>query len=209
MAKEFSPEERLLNLIKKKKKPKPPSPRKGDSTAPLPPKEEPTFKSDKGEAISLSNIIKVGNIKTLNMILFFALIMVLVYVIIDIFLIPAKEIAPLVERGRGRPLKPAEELKLKPFSHYSKGLSTKDVFKGLAKEQKGLEVEIPVEELMGDFSLLGIVSGENPQAIIEDSKKRKTFFLREGQSAGGLFLKKIEDSSVTVIYKGHEINLTM
>jgi type II secretory pathway component PulC len=103
-----------------------------------------------------------------------------------------------------------EAIEFEPFSFYSKTLTAKEVFKPLVREEvKRREPEIPIEEIMGSLALLGIVSGETPQAIIEDKKKKRRFFLKEGQTSGGIFLKKIESDAVTVVYKEEEFGLSL
>lgn len=211
MARESSPEERLLNLIKSKRKSKASPENKNIGIAM--PSESPISNVAKENITSsafleFDNIMRLENIKRLNLILFIVLILIILYFLIDIFIIPSKELTLLEEDFEKEP-KVIEEIEIKPYSYYSKGLQ-KEVFKQLVKEGPKISVpSIPVEELMGNLSLLGIVSGENPQAIIEDKKQRKTFFLRQGQSAGGIFLKRIEDGTATVVYKGEEFILAL
>lgn len=211
MAKEFSPEQKLLDLIKRKK------------GAHVPPKSDAGTSASIGMAseskkgglssrpsLDLRNIIRIENIKFLNAALFFTLVAIILYFLIDIFLIPSKEIARLEEEMVEKAPAKIKEVEIEPYSYYSKELASKEIFKPLVKEEeKELRPEIPPEELIGNLSLLGIVSGEHPQAIIEDKKQKKSFFLREGQSAGGIFLKRIDDDSITVIYRGEEFNLTL
>ena len=42
--------------------------------------------------------------------------------------------------------------------------------------------KISKEEILGNLNLLGIITGENNQAIIEDKNLKKTFFLYKGDS---------------------------
>lgn len=210
MAREFSPEERLLNLIKRRKT----RTKEGlDKRPSVPPQEPIDYKQKINTALSsvsgLNNAIHLKNIKILNTFFFAILVIIIIYFVIEIFLIPAEEPALPDVIKPDKPHVP-EEIMAEPYSYYSKELKAKEVFKPLVKEEIRESIpEIPIEELIGNLALLGIVAGENPQAIIEDKKQQKTFFLREGESAGGILLKKIADGTVTVIYKGEEFNLTL
>lgn len=214
MAREFSAEEKLLRLIKKKKKNETPA-SEGEAPESAPKKEEAVNHREKKSSpllqlLDVNNIVKLEHVNILNNVLFIMLIVVLVYLLVDIFVIPPKGIGILEGETAEGVREPMEEPEVKPYSYYSKALAGKNVFEPLIKEERApSEPEVPVEELMGNLTLLGIVSGENPQAIIEDKAQNKTFFLREGQSAGGILLKKINGEDVTVIYKGEEFNLTM
>ncbi|MDB4349337.1 hypothetical protein OAA99_00105 [Omnitrophica bacterium] len=219
MTKEFSPEEKLLNLIKRKKKDDTPSQPEADDAPqatqkPAIPPKRPALSREKESGVSpalfaFDNIAKLEHIRIVNVVLFTMLIVVILYFLVDIFLIPPKQIAVLKDEEARTP-KTIKEIELEPFSYYSKAFSRKDVFKPLMKDQmKKAAPEIPPEEIIGSLALLGIVTGEIPQAIIEDKKQKRRFFLKEGQSSGGVFLKKIEDGTVTVVYKGEEFNISL
>jgi hypothetical protein len=65
------------------------------------------------------------------------------------------------------------------------------------------------EEIMGQYNLLGIITGDNNQAIIEDKALRKTFFLYKGDSLGELKVYDIRNSAVILEYKGEKIELNI
>ncbi|MDP2981410.1 MAG: hypothetical protein Q8N67_05040 [Candidatus Omnitrophota bacterium] len=65
------------------------------------------------------------------------------------------------------------------------------------------------EEIIGNFNLLGIITGDNNQAIIEDKTLKKTFFLYKGDSLGELKVYDIKDSVVILEYKGEKIELNI
>ncbi|MFH1777988.1 MAG: hypothetical protein ABH952_10580 [Candidatus Omnitrophota bacterium] len=51
--------------------------------------------------------------------------------------------------------------------------------------------------IVKDFKLVGIIGGSAPQAIIEDTKEQKTYFLTEGQVFGNMItVKKVLKNSV-------------
>jgi hypothetical protein len=215
VAKEFSPEEKLLNLIRRKNKDQSAPAQEPLKPSPATPGKKPPLKQERESKppqviLSLNNIVKLEHIKVLNTVLFSMLVIIILYFLIDIFLIPPKEIA-ILEAGEGRQARAVEEIELKPYTHYSQGLGSKKVFKSIAREETvtRAQPEVPAEEIIGNLALLGIVTGEIPQAIIEDKKLKKRFFLKEGQSSSGVLLKEIDDGMVTVVYKGEEFNLSL
>lgn len=208
MSRDSSPEEKLLNLIKRRKDKAPAS---GSTSAPAPEsilssqkKTQPAFPS----LLNLDNMLRLETVRKINITLFSMIVAVISYLLIDILFLHPAELVP-TKQQYVRPAKRLVEPESQPYEYYSKDLE-RDIFKPIAREREiKASSEIPTEELMANLSLLGIVSGENPQAIIEDKAKKKSFFLKEGQSAGGVLLKAIEGENVTVIYKGEELNLTL
>ena len=65
------------------------------------------------------------------------------------------------------------------------------------------------EEIVGNLNLLGIITGDNNQAIIEDKTLKKTFFLYKGDSLGDLKVYDIKDSVVILEYRGEKIELNI
>ena len=65
------------------------------------------------------------------------------------------------------------------------------------------------EEILGSLNLLGIITGENNQAIIEDKNLKKTFFLYKGDSLGELKVYDIKSNMVILEYKGEKIELSI
>ncbi|MDP2920772.1 MAG: hypothetical protein Q8O12_00185 [Candidatus Omnitrophota bacterium] len=68
---------------------------------------------------------------------------------------------------------------------------------------------ISKEEILGNLNLLGIITGDNNQAIIEDKTLKKTYFLYKGDSFGDLKVYDIKESAVILDYKGEKIELNI
>jgi len=68
---------------------------------------------------------------------------------------------------------------------------------------------ISKEEILGNLNLLGIISGDNNQAIIEDKTLKKTYFLYKGDSFGDLKVYDIKESVVILDYNGEKIELNI
>ena len=64
---------------------------------------------------------------------------------------------------------------------------------------------------MGDISerigLVGIITGDKPQAIIEDKKAQKTYYMSKGQSFDGYVVEEIYDDKVIINYEGRKKNI--
>jgi len=69
--------------------------------------------------------------------------------------------------------------------------------------------KIPKEEILGNLNLLGIITGDNNQAIVEDKTLKKTFFLYKGDSIGELKVYDIKDNVVILEYRGEKIELNI
>jgi hypothetical protein len=65
------------------------------------------------------------------------------------------------------------------------------------------------QEVMANLNLLGIIKGDNNQAIIEDKNLNKTFFLYKGDSIGDLTVYEIKDNAVILENEGEKIELNM
>jgi hypothetical protein len=72
----------------------------------------------------------------------------------------------------------------------------------------GIEANKDVNlDLIKDINLVGIISGDNPQAVIENKKVQKTYYLTAGQYLGEFRIDKIGEGKVTLDYKGQKFEL--
>ncbi len=204
MKRDFSPEEKLLNLIKKKRVKA--HPERMHATEEAVHIEKPVKRS---EPTSAESITWLTRIKFLNSILFSLLVAMIFYLVIDLFMIKD---AGLEQAGDVKVIAsgPVADIESRPSSYYIESLKARQLFKTIASDKGDSSVSgIAREELIANLELLGIVSGENPQAIIEDKARKKSYFLREGQAAGGIHLKTIDANGVTVVYGDEEFNLSI
>lgn len=224
MDKDFSPEERLLRLIKlrtkKEDKVLPGAPKKVESKPASAPAAKPAAGTAKkaetveGLAAHYSALLpQFKNIVIINKVLFILFVILMVYFLVDYFFMPSIEISKvLITEPEIEQTVEAEPVR-HPYSYYEKEIAGKELFKPLVKDDFEL-AEAPEEELddiATGFSLLGLVSGANPQAIIQDNAKKKTYFLNKGGRLGEATLKEILESEgrVTMIYRGREFDLAM
>jgi hypothetical protein len=60
------------------------------------------------------------------------------------------------------------------------------------------------------LSLIGIVAGESPQAIIEDSQTQKTYFVAKGDTViGELIVSEVLQNRVVLEFRGETIELSL
>lgn len=208
MQRDISPEERLLALIKGKHK-KPPERVEGrppDSKALQPerPRIEISFFKNK--------IFEPAVLKSLNRYLAAILIIFVLYFILDSLLIkPYRNIETLLSQpsdsGPVRQAKGETLSEMKDYSYYSKEISGEKIFgpphKGEDAPRKGEESE----DLSKNLNLVGIIAGENPQAIIEDKKSQKTYYLNKNQSFNGFTVEDISGGKVVLDYGGKKVSL--
>lgn len=192
------PETRLLNLIKRKNNFKPQAPKKKHK-----------FKSWfflQGRAINrefLALSHKVLKIVLLCLIGYFILT----------FLFPLlweaglrepevsdSEIAESLAEDVAVKLPQAED-----YQAYLKHINSRQLFEtDFAKSALQAESEVNLSE---KFSLVGIISGDIPQAVIENKQAQKTYYLKEGESFSGIKVEQINEGKVSINYHGRQVEL--
>ena len=63
------------------------------------------------------------------------------------------------------------------------------------------------DELVKDLVLLGIITGDEDQAVIEDKSGEKSYFLYKGDSFKDFTVNDIKESRVILDYRGEKIEL--
>lgn len=79
-----------------------------------------------------------------------------------------------------------------------------------ATDEPGGALSAAAITLASRLTLMGIVSGAPPQAIIEDAQTNKTYFVTEGQRiVGGAVLREVLDNRVLLELNGERIELML
>lgn len=96
---------------------------------------------------------------------------------------------------------------LKAFSFYEEAARTRDLFNPALKEAKGVSVPVnlKLQELTKDLSLVGIYWGTHPEVMIEDTAGKKTYFLKKGEEIKGIKIKNILEDRVILRYGDEEM----
>lgn len=97
-----------------------------------------------------------------------------------------------------------------PSEFYLEGIGNRRIFASPAKQEIYKEpLKGAPQDLLKDISLLGIVSGESPQAIIEDKKTQKTYYLNKGQFIGELQITDIKEGKIILDFNGQSFELNL
>jgi len=88
---------------------------------------------------------------------------------------------------------------------YLKHINSRQLFEtDFAKSALQAESEANLSE---KFSLVGIISGDIPQAVIEDKQAQKTYYLKEGESFSGIKVEQVNEGKVSINYHGRQVEL--
>lgn len=97
----------------------------------------------------------------------------------------------------------------KPYEYYVQGIPKRQLFvnPAMAGQEGGAAAAMINVDLIRDISLVGIISGEPAQAVIEDKKNQKTVYVNKGQFIGDFQLEDIKEGKVILNYKGQMYEL--
>jgi hypothetical protein len=227
MGKDFSPEERLLRLIRSKASaPDPAGPQQPEAGKPEPAEEvkregpkarpQPESVNIPADRESPRNI-KIFRWENLNLALIIILAGLLAYFMPLVLKKPKAVTGNVAEaiKGKEKPSaqKAPEEPARPPFTYYSEGLGARNIFSPVLKEEPANqppgEQGPKLEDVKGQLNLLGVISGAPPQAIIEDKRTQKTYFLNKGATFDDIEVGDILDNKVILNYKGKQFELVL
>ena len=108
-----------------------------------------------------------------------------------------------------KPVDSGSDLKtdLKPFEFYQQSAAGRNIFGNISAQDNTAPASAAGVDLVKDISLVGIIAGENPQAIVEDKKTSKTYYVTKGQFIADMQVDDIQESKIIVNYKGQKYEL--
>lgn len=213
MRRDVSPEEKLLRLIKKSKKKE--EPKKEEAAEKV---EASGSASQAGKAsartasVPFPFTLRDFNTRAVNPILMIILAGLLLYFIYDIFYTSyhKKEVDVFAENGELFKAEEKEEpLDIKPYSYYSSAIEGRNIFLPQQVEIEAVVTGPTLEEISAGLSLIGIIAGDRPQAIIEDKKSGKSYFLYKGGLVGKTKIVEILEDSIVMEYQGERFELVL
>jgi type II secretory pathway component PulC len=182
-----SPEDRLLKLIKGESKPAP----AGDAS------------------IKAYRITKRNIAKRLNTVLFILLAVAIIALFVDTVIFKGENTHhPVKVRPAEEPNTSGETEKLSGQNPDISYAESRDLFEPQAASSHSRSGESSSDKLK-DISLRGIIAGDDPQAVIEDSKSQKTYFLNKGQTMNGITVRDILSGRVIIELNGEIFDLTL
>ncbi len=97
----------------------------------------------------------------------------------------------------------------KPIEFYQQEFSGRRIFSGAKEGAAGGGASGVNIDLTKDINLVGIISGEPPQAVIEDVKTKKTYYVTRGQFIGEFRVDDIQEGKIIINYNGQKYELYM
>jgi len=106
------------------------------------------------------------------------------------------------------------EEKLQPEDHYVQALQNPNPFTGAGADVKVEEPVVRTEsaaqklaEMSKGLVVVGINRGAIPDAIIENSEQKKTFFVKAGDMVNDLKVKEVKRDTVVLTYEGEDVEI--
>jgi hypothetical protein len=149
------------------------------------------------------------NIRGINAMLFFCIIILAAYFVNNIF--ASLEKINHLDFSLPHSAKPSEKsqdsLRTKELVYYIDKIKQRDIFRMGPKPGPDAVAEVissKAAEATKNLKLVGISWSDNPDAIIEDNKGLRTFFVKKGQMIGEIKVESISKDKVMLRY-GEEV----
>ncbi|MDD4879550.1 MAG: type II secretion system protein N [Candidatus Omnitrophica bacterium] len=224
MAEEFtSPEEKLLRLIRGERKPK-------NKPVPAQEKENKLLREREGGPAAAAQDqkaappLKGGSdyIKFINITLIAVIVVITAVFLVDVVSFNLKRPAYITEPGKELAARPEPQTRaaVKPQVDASFPVAENPDDPGLMGS-KNLFKPSPVQaapaarpaqasyDKLKDFALKGIIAGDKPQAILEDEKNKRSYFLYKGDSVDNIRVEDIQSDKVILSINGEVLELTL
>lgn len=117
---------------------------------------------------------------------------------------------PLTPPPAAIPLRALDEFK--PFLQYAEIFKKREIFKIYERPSPFVAPAAPratLTELASSLSLSGILFGKEPQAIIEDKKTGKTYFLKKGEYLHNIKIDEIQRGKVRLRLDSETLELEL
>ena len=91
-----------------------------------------------------------------------------------------------------------------PLNDYTKIVNSRKMFKVFEapkpREKGPVKPKVTLGQLLAGYTFVGIIFGDDPQAIIEEKRSKQSYYLNAGQYIGDIKIDKIDKGKVTVSY---------
>ena len=159
-------------------------------------------------------------ISSINRVLFIAVLAMLIFMSFDFFnsmMNLNEDVDRAFQIDRETSVFSSQELSpLKSSSFYLEKARKRDIFKMVSQTVKEEEEEEAktaqeankgVRKMTANLNLVGISWSDDPDAMIEDAKTKRTYFLKRGDSIGEVVVSGIFKDRVVLSYNGEEVEL--
>jgi hypothetical protein len=200
-----APEERLLRLIRGSQKKEALAPARNIQSLP---EQKPE------QAPSLWGLVQphLLFIRTYRVqrILLVALIIACVFFIASV-VYPLLPSAPIIEIQPNAPQEAAQpeqpRPQQKPLDYYAQVIKGRQIFSSALPVEADAPARIAGTDLTKDINLLGVVTGDAPEAVVEDTKANKVYYVKRGMLIGDYRVDEIQESKVIVSRNGQRFEL--
>lgn len=209
----ISPEEKLLRLIRGQKKPQDAliDKKTTSEVSDLKPLSGIELKQSQRAKFSIYPLIKKYlSFLYIRKIIWFGFLVSCLYLIICLIYpwVGLRKIRlPQIEPGKIIESKKELKDQIKPYEFYLEGMRNRQIFSSKSSQETERSLSSVNADLVKDINLVGIISGENPQAIIEDKKTQKTYYVTKGQFVGEMQVEDIQEGKIILNYKGQRFEL--
>jgi hypothetical protein len=209
------PEEKLLRLIRGEKKPSlqphsTNSPATGPISSPAG-NAQPTIKATRKDYAAALHIL-LGMLRsktTLWVLLLLPIIFLAASFVYSLAGFPRVAVSVLPQETVEDPLSITSSPETQHLDFYLEPVKSRSIFTSLVTEESQLSSIISDTESIKDLTLVGIISGENPQAIIEDKKAQKNYTVTQGQLIGSFKVEEILEGKVILSGKNQRYELSI
>ncbi len=101
----------------------------------------------------------------------------------------------------------ARKAVIRPLESYLKAFEQRNIFSGTSSFQVSAPAAAAAFALSKDITVVGIISGASPQAIIEDKAAGKTYYVRPGMFIGEYQVESVQEGKVILSVEGKRFEL--
>ena len=162
-------------------------------------------------SVNLIKVRKFFSFNTISQILWTISLILAIYLVADFLIITPgkiKEKSLMLTAKSWIPEMPSMTLP-RPFSYYSQPAKSRNIFSSVSLKRKQVSSSLVFNKATPKLKLQGIIAGANPQAIVEDIKTGRVYFLSLGERIGEIELKQILPGKVKLDYRGQEVELSL
>ncbi|MFA5118164.1 MAG: hypothetical protein WC695_04850 [Candidatus Omnitrophota bacterium] len=209
MADNISPEEKLLRLIRNEpKRQLPPEKQSVLQTGRVNPVQEPVSRAKKEKlTANLRKKILSLNPSRIVLICFFISLAYFTGSFVYPVLIPSRIKIPDIQQQNIKQEPVIDQSSIKPLEFYRMGIANQEMFHSQPAQETAASASAVNHDILNDINLIGVIAGDNPQAVIEDKKTGKTFYVSKGQLIGDLQVEDILDGKIILNLKGQKFEL--
>ena len=161
----------------------------------------------------LKSAIREPNLKVWNKVLAVLAILAFIYLTADFIFrrLDISQISKKISKAGARNFKEVPLPEARPFLYYLEMVQRRDIFSPVVLksnvENADSETKKALAALILDLKLVGISWGKDPEAMIEDKKTSKTYFLKTGDTINTLKVDTILKDKVIFNSGGEKMEL--